>query len=643
MNRETVDRWCELGILALVLAILVLGPLAWGAVRPLELAGIQGLALLVGVLWVVRLWLSSRPQILWPPVCWAVLAFAGYAVGRYFTADIEYVARQELLAVLTYAFLFFAILNNLHRQESTQIISFTLLTLGMLISFYAIYQFATGSDYVWNVIKPYPRRGSGTYICPNHLGGFLELLLPVGLAYTLTGRLKPLSRILIGYTSLVIAAGIAVTLSRGSWLATGCALAAFFLVLLFRPRYRLQAVLLLGILLVAGLAFFPRNVFVRTRVQQTVAEQSRMDTQSRLALWETALRIWKDHPWWGVGPSHFDARFRNYRPEGVQMNAARVHNDYLNTLVDYGLVGAVVVASAWALLAWGIVKTRRAVRLSSGDLGGKSGSNKFAFVYGAALGLFALLVHSFFDFNFHIPANAILAVTWMALVASFVRFATEQYWFRLRLWSKAAATLVLAGGMVPVTPFVYRQASEFVQLERANRLPAYSRDQIQALERAFASEPKNPQTAYAIAEAYRMQSQEGGDYYQGQEGMDYRGLAQKAIQWFERSRQLNPWDSRTYCGIGWCLDWLDRPQEATPYFARAEELDPNNYYNLNAIGLHYVQIGNYAAAKPWFERSIRLKWQPEENPARAHLALVTARMQEAATNEFRLKMYLPSH
>ena len=33
MNRQVLDRWCERGILALALAILVFGPLATGAVR----------------------------------------------------------------------------------------------------------------------------------------------------------------------------------------------------------------------------------------------------------------------------------------------------------------------------------------------------------------------------------------------------------------------------------------------------------------------------------------------------------------------------------------------------------------------------------------------------------------------------------
>src|SRR5512137_1785220 len=201
MDRAALDRWCERGMLALVLAILVFGPLATGAVRTLEFLVLQGLTLGVLLLWALRFWLKPQPRLLWPPICWAALAFAGYAIARYLTAEIEYVARQELIRVLVYVSLFFAILNNLHRQESTQIITLTLIGLGMAISAYAAYQFLTDSNHVWHFITPYKGRGTGTYISPNNLAGFLEMLLPLGLAYTLTSRLKPLPKVLTGYAA----------------------------------------------------------------------------------------------------------------------------------------------------------------------------------------------------------------------------------------------------------------------------------------------------------------------------------------------------------------------------------------------------------------------------------------------------------
>lgn len=629
MDRERIDGWCERGILALVLGILVFGPLAMGAVGAFEFLVLQALAVGVLGLWTIRLWVNERPKLLWPPLCWAVLAFAIYAIARYLTADIEYLARQELIRVLIYAFLFFAIVNNLHRQESTTVISFTLVFLAMAIAGYAVYQYATGSDRVWHLVKPYQGRGSGTYICPNHLGGFLEMLLPLALAYTLTGRLKPVTRVLMGYAALVMTAGIVATVSRGSWLATGFALTLLFGVLALLRRYRLPAAALL-VLLVAGLVVFvPRSFTFQSRARQLMAGDSQVRDDLRFALWQPAWRMWQDHPWWGVGPAHFDARFGQYRPDKVQMRPDRVHNDYLNTLADWGLVGAGLVATAVGLLAWGVVRTWRGVRVSNADIGPRNGSNKFAFVIGSAAGLAAILVHSVVDFNMHIPANAILAVTLMALLSAHLRFASDRFWISARYGIKTLATLCLVAGAVWLVLHGWRRGVESAWLRQADRAEKFSPAQVQFLKRALAVEPNNYDTTYELAEALRRQSQEGGQFYDGLQGVTYADLAREALAGFERGAQLNPWDARNFLGAGWCLDWLKRHEEARARFNRALDLEPNSYLVMNYLGLHYVETGNYAAARTCFERALRLEWR-ENDTARNYLAIVNSRLLEAA-------------
>src|SRR5258707_995164 len=270
MNREVLDRWCERAILGLGLAILIFGPLAMGAVDTVPFLVIQGLTISVVLLWGARLWLSERPRLLWPPVCWAVVAFTAYAVVRYLTADIEYVARQELIRVLIYAFVFFATLNNLNRQRSVQIASLALIFLAMGISCYAIYQFLSGSDRVWNLHTPYKHQGTGTYISPNSLGGFLEILLPLSLAYALTSRLKPLAKVFVGYAALMIGAGIVVTGSRGACLSTAAALLFFFGVLAFNLAFRLPALVFMVVIIGAAMLFIPKLSFFKHRFHELV-------------------------------------------------------------------------------------------------------------------------------------------------------------------------------------------------------------------------------------------------------------------------------------------------------------------------------------------------------------------------------------
>jgi O-antigen ligase len=551
-----------------------------------------------------------------------------YALGRYLTADIEYVARQELIRVLVYALLFFAILNNLHRQEAMQAISLTLVFLAMAISFYAIFQFLTGSDRVWHLMKGYPRRGSGTFISPNHLGGFLEMILPLALAYTLASRVQPVVKVLLGYASLVILAGIGVTLSRGSWVSTAGALSLLFGVLLFHRSHRLPALVLLVVLAAAGVYFMKQSPFVQGRLKQLVAQKA-AGAEGRTDLWPPAIRLWRENVWWGVGPAHFDYRFGQYRPEASQARPDRVHNDYLNTLVDWGAAGAALVASAWVLLGLGVLKTWPFVRSTPRDLGKKKDSNKFAFVLGGSIGLAAILIHSAVDFNMHVEANAILVVTIMALLASHLRFATERYWLAAGAPLKALATSLVLAGLVYLGAQTWRQAAESVWLGRASLASFRSPAQVAGFKRAFDVEPRNAETALAIGEALWTQSGEGGT--------NYRALATEAMTWFARSSQLNRWDPRPELDYGACLDWLERKTESGPFFSRAEQLDPNNYFTVATIGKHYADLGDYAAAKPWFERSLRLVAK-DNLIASNYLDISQRRLMEGATNDLRRQL-----
>jgi O-antigen ligase len=622
LNRERLDTFCEHAIFGLVLAALVYAPLAMGAVQAGDFLAVELLVTGAAGLWLARLWLNPRPQLLWPPISWAVLAFVIYAVARYFTADIEYVARGELVRVLTYALAFFVTVNNLYRQDAMQRIVFVLVFLGMAISFYAAYQFLADHYSVWGNATPYPGRGSGTFFCPNHLAGFLEMILPLALAGVIAGRAKTLVKVALGYAALAMAFGLAVTISRGGWVAAAAAGLLFFGVLFLRKNFRWPVLAVALVVLVAGGIFASRTVFLKERFKQAFPGGSAGKVEDiRFQIWRPALSMWRENFWFGVGPGHFDKIFPAYRTQEIQVRPDHVHNDVIETFADWGVVGASLVTAAFVLLGLGVRKTWGYVRGSARDLGSNQ-SDKFALVFGAAVGLFAILLHSLVDFNLHIPANALLAVTLMALLSVCLRFATDNYWFKIRgvaLKVAVSATLVVTLAALAVQEV--RALRETFWLNAAGRVAFGSREQIVALKKAAAAEPKNSDTAASLGEALRARSWDGG--------RDYESLAQEALVWFNRAAALNPHDPLAPLRAGMCLDWIDRHDEAAPFFARAERLDPNNSYIVAHIGWHYVQLGEYAGAREWFERALRL--DPQNNPvARNYLDICDRRLAAAA-------------
>jgi len=648
MTASRIDALCERGILLLVLVILCFGPLATGAVRTLEFLIIQALTLGVLSLWFVRMWWGEQRQWLWPPICWPVLAFAAYAVGRYLLADIEYVARWELLRVLVYTALFFAVLNNLHRAENLQIISYVVIGVALLLTFIAAWQFLARGDKVpslgavleswffdhktWYIDRVYVTRASATYVNPNHLAGFLELLVPLALTYTMVGRGRALTKVFLGYAALAMVVGIGVSVSRGSWIATTVVLLLLFAILAIHNTHRVPSLVLMFLIITACTFFITKTEFFQQRFRDTFTKGIERDT--RILLWDATVQMWRDHFWTGVGPGHFDFRFREYRPEEIQLRPDRAHNEFLNLLADWGVVGTALVGAVLGCLFVGVIRTWKHVRRPESDFSGNR-SNRFAFFLGTFLGLLAVFAHSIVDFNMQIPANAILVFCLAALLSSQLRHATERVWVRAGVTLRAACSLAIVAFVAYGSMQGIRLAREYRWLTMAEAQTWRSMGQVAEYEKAYRIERMNFETTCAIGEAFQTHSAQGGE--------DNALLATNAITWFQRGMELNRFDQRNYAGAGWCWDWIALRQDelaglhqvAERNLMQAETLDPKGYWTVKDVGYHFYQAGNYAAARAWFERSMRLR--RDENPSVALYDFCSRKLAESATNEFPMR------
>ena len=606
MNKEAWDEGCVRGIFGLVLAILIFAPLAFGGVGGWEFLVIQALTIGVAALWALRLWVSPKPQFLWPPIVWPVLAFTLYAIGRYLTSDIEYASRHEFLQVLVFTLLFLAIINNLYNQDMTQTISYTVIAVAMAASSYAVAQYLTHSTRVWTEMSPDIGRASGTFLSPDHFCALLEMTLPLLLSILLVGRVKALTRVLLGYSLLVILAGVSVTFCRAGWISSMAGMLVVLLILLGNRHHRKFAAIILVLLTGGGILFVTRFLSHTLTYMQRVATakgEVNLDIFLRIKIWTAGLRMWLDHLWWGVGPGLFDWRFDEYRPQSVQLRAGWAHCDYLNLLTDWGLVGGLLVLAGIVLCLSGIVLTWRRVRLSDSDFG-TGLSNRYAIFLGSLGGLAALAIHSLVDFSLHVPADALLALTLLAMLTSHLRFATERYWHKIRLPVKLAATLSLLAAMGYLGWQEFRLGNEARWLIQARNVPENTLPRADLLEAAFRCEPMNFENAFYIGDCYRTAAFSGAT--------NSVELAETALRWYQTSQKLNPHFSLNYLRQGFCLDALGQHDQAWQDFYEADTHDPNGYYTAANIGGHYLQTGDYAAAQIWLTRSQELK--PINNP-----------------------------
>jgi O-antigen ligase len=600
--RARVDPICERAILGVVLFILVWSPLALGAAPALEFAVVEGLTALAVALWGVRFW-SQRPfRLFWPPICWAVLAFLCYALVRCPLVPVPYPAHREMMEVIVYATLFFVIVHNLNRRESAAVVSLTLIGVGFVIALLALLQFSIHPATIWGMARPeqYIRRGSGTFINPNNMAGFLAMLVPLALGYVVMGRLSATVKVLLGYAVLVMMAGIAMSLSRGGMLATAAALAVFFLVLSIQRDFWLSALVTLATVLMVGLVLGTQITSLQRRFD--LAFQGDKVDDQRFLYWQGAWKLFAHDRMWGVGPSHFDIEFPSVRPSEVQSRPEFTHNDYLNTLCEWGVAGMALIVAACGLLYAGAFQTWRAVRKGTNELG-SARSDKTAFVVGASVGLLGVMLHCIVDFNLHIPADAITAVALMALLTAQGRFATERFWKNPGKRGKIVFIFLAALTAAYLAAEGIHSGAEAWWLREAGRETA-SWDRLLAdLEKAHQIEPGNFQTDYTLGEYWRTLSQQGNPGWEKQ--------ARQALQWYGEAARTNPFDGYSPMRCGMCLDWLDQPEKAAAYFKQAEEKDPNNAYLAMQVGRHFMVMGDVAAARRWFDRSLALFWNQD--------------------------------
>lgn len=598
MTRQRIDEFCSRCIIGLVVSILMVGPLAMGGVRNEEFTLIGAMILAAAAFWLARVWLNPDYRLAWPPMCWGVLVFLVYALARYPYADVEYTARNEIYRILLYALLFFVVVNNISHRSS-KALAYVIVGVGVFMSLYALLQFMQNSDMVWNLVRPaqYAGRGSGTYICPNHLAGYLEFAIPIALAYMFLGRVGYLQKNLLAYSLLIMLGGLGATISRGGWIATAVALLLFLSTFIFRRGKRIVSITLLVALMAGGFLFISKTRISQQRLDEMVVEGKPADM--RFHIWESAMKLWREHPWLGLGPAQFDHQFRRYRPYQFQMRPEFVHNDYLNTLVDWGIVGFIIVAGSLAAFFFSAIPLWVEARQERQDIGANA-SNRKALVYAVLIGMVAILMHSLVDFHFHIPANAILAIGLMAAVLAIGQTRETARFLTPGIPGKLVLTLILALTaiwLIPESRLKYREGKLYTE-SNIESLPADA--EMRLLHQMHVLDPMNANTTIRIGEIWRVLAFTD-------EGHNYHAQAMEGQRWFEKTIALNPWNAAAYVRLGICLDIQRNYEGALPYYQQAEKLDPKGAETMAWIGWHHLQNDEYAKAREYLTRSLQLK------------------------------------
>jgi O-antigen ligase len=452
--------------------------------------------------------LRNRNQPLrWHAVVWLPLLLMAYALGSIAWSH-TYLASVEAIRWFVFSLLVWLGVNTISRDK------LPLLAWGvhggvLVASLWTVMQFWVGLD-----LFPQGPNPASTFVNRNFFAEFAVCALPFSALLLMRARLSATVAVMAASTALVILA-ILMTGARSALMALWLELLVILPVLAWRWRASLSlgswprstrivaAAILLGT--IGGLGLVPsgnpkildegrgQNALERgfKRTGSISAQDPSLGV--RMVMWKATARLIEARPVTGVGAGAWESEIPLYQSEGAQLETDYyVHNEVLQLLAEYGLVGWVFLVSLVAYLlmaAWRTVSDDRPQAREEAP-------------WRAVLlcSILALLIVSNVGFPFRMAATgALFAICLGGLAASDARLGFEARWAAARLsWTAAVsrASLALTLACLALAAYITQQAVLCEQeIVRATKI---------ALTISASGEPNSPRWAGSKAEMLRL-------------------------------------------------------------------------------------------------------------------------------------------
>lgn len=294
--------------------LLLFTPLAFGTVEVWSIAVAELLVLVMGAIWFAQMIRDGRIQIdrtpftvlilsflalmlvqmlplplntikLLSPAAYSVYSVAASALNlqvEWRTISLDPVAtREELLRVLTYAMLFWILLNRFREREQVERVIVTIIGVGFFLAVFAIiHKYSSNGKLYW--IRETAQGGEpfGPYVNRNHFAGYMEIALPLTIGYILAqsplraARLAMRERLLLWtsqstsksilllFAAIFMGAALILTGSRGGLVSFAGSMVFFVMMAIMKRTARSRTVRLA--LACCGLTLIARSGSVET-------------------------------------------------------------------------------------------------------------------------------------------------------------------------------------------------------------------------------------------------------------------------------------------------------------------------------------------------------------------------------------------
>jgi len=302
-----------------------------------------------------------------------------------------FATEMDFSRLLLYVMVFSTAVFGIRDRDSAYRIIRALAVFGFILAIFGIIQHAAWNGKIyWFRELTYGGTPFGPFVNRNHFAGFVGMIIPLSMGIAFRSR-KTERRLMFGFFAVVMAISIFFSLSRGGIISFFAGLLVFSFVIFTKGLSKKKLIPVFLFVLVLTVYLFSLGIspvverFVRTDVSG----------EQRFAAWQGTLLAVRDFPLFGSGMGTFQHIFKVYQPDGLTLYWDHAHNDYLELLLEAGIIGTLIAAAFFLFLFKIILKAEWKGR----DI--YLGAAFFASIAGMAF-------HSITDFNLHIPSNAIL-------------------------------------------------------------------------------------------------------------------------------------------------------------------------------------------------------------------------------------------
>ncbi len=414
----------QLGVLLVALAI------PFGSLRQVRMGvmnvGVTELILaLVFVAWLVRKLARRELSVHWPALTMPLVLFLAVLCLSALGSESLQHSVKEIVKWVEVLALYVLVANELSGPWRRVLVA-VLLGTGALAAVQGIAQFLLQSGPEEFILFGRFMRAYGTFEQPNPYAGYLGLTLPVAVGMIFAGlvttdrRIQTRWLVWAGGTGVLMAAALVMSWSRGAWLGAAAALGVIVIAVVARSGRTavlgmVLVVLLAYLVLASGLSLLPPSVVQRFSdfvpylgvldVRGMEVTDANYAVLERMAHWQSALAMWTDHPWFGVGIGNYEVAYAQYALPQWSLPLGHAHNYYLNIGAEAGAIGLLAYLG---LVGAALLQSWRAARTACG------------WRWGVALGVLGVLVHlsvhSVFD-NLFVHAMYLQLAILLGLIA----------------------------------------------------------------------------------------------------------------------------------------------------------------------------------------------------------------------------------